>query len=179
MVPQYELSARWVCRRLGIEIVDIGEFVCCGMNQVNLDIEGGHLLAAMNLALAEAEGLDIVTLCAACYGMLSETARELKDERRRAETNKRLSVIGLEYSGAVEVKHLSRVIYEDLGTERIRGEIRRDLSGLRVASHYGCHYLKPRHDLDGLDDPENPRTLDELISATGAESIGYETLLHC
>jgi heterodisulfide reductase subunit B len=65
-VLQYELSSRWVCQKLGIKLVDMEDFVCCGINQVNLYQEAGLLLAAMNLAYAEAMDLDILTLCAAC-----------------------------------------------------------------------------------------------------------------
>ncbi|MFA5276752.1 MAG: disulfide reductase, partial [Candidatus Omnitrophota bacterium] len=49
-VPQYELASRWVCKYFGIELIDIEDFVCCGINQVNLSIEAGLLMAAMNLA---------------------------------------------------------------------------------------------------------------------------------
>lgn len=178
-VPQYELSARWVSKRLGIELVDIEDFVCCGFNQGNLSIEGGLLLAAMNLALAEAQDLDIVTLCAACNGFLSEAVAELKDEDTRNKINKQLSLIGLEYNGRTKVKHISRVIYEDVGLDRIEKAVKRDLSKLRVAPHYGCHYLKPKSAFEGFDEPDNPKTLHHLISATGAAPIQYETLLHC
>jgi heterodisulfide reductase subunit B len=178
-VFQYELSARWIARYLGIELVDIEDMVCCGSNQINLSLEGGLLLSAMNLALAELQDLDIVTLCAACTGTLTEAVEELKDGQIRDQINKKLSTIGLEYRGKSRVKHLSRLIYEDIGLERIKREIKKDLSKLKVAPHYGCHYLKPKSVFDGFDEPDNPRTLHQLISATGASPIEYETLLFC
>lgn len=178
-VPQYEISARWVFKRLGIELVDIKDFVCCGFNQGNLSMEGGLLLAAMNLAFAEAQGLNIVALCAACNGFLAEAVKELKDKAARDRVNKQLSLIGLEYNGRISVKHISRVIYEDVGLDRIERAVKRDLSKLRVAPHYGCHYLKPKSAFEGFDEPDNPVTLHRLISATGATPIQYETLLHC
>ena len=179
MVPQYELSSRWVCKRLGIELVDIEDFVCCGINQSNLSIEAGLLLASMNLAYAEAKGLDIIALCAACTGALAEAIEKLKDQEIRDRMNTKLQAVHLEYKGKVKVKHISRAIYEDVGTERIKKEVKRDLSGLRVAPHYGCHYLKPKSALGGLDEPDNPKTLHQLISATGAFPIEYETLNLC
>ena len=178
-VLQYELSSRWVCKRLGIELVDIEDFVCCGINQINLSIEAGLLLASMNLAYAEAKGLDIITLCAACTGALAEAIEKLKDQEIRYRINSKLQAVDLEYKGKVKVKHISRAIYEDVGTDRIKKEVRRDLSGLRVAPHYGCHYLKPKSALGGLDEPDNPETLHQLISATGAFPIEYETLNLC
>lgn len=178
-VMQYELSARWVCHHLGIDLVDIDDFVCCGINQINLSQEAGLLLAAMNLAYAEREGLDILTLCAACTGALSEAVESLRDQETRDRVNRKLQPIGLEYSGRTRVKHISRILYEDIGLDRMKKEVKRDLSKLRVAPHYGCHYLKPESAFDGFDDPDNPKTLHQLISATGAIPVRYETLNLC
>jgi heterodisulfide reductase subunit B len=178
-VIQYELSSRWVCGQLGIELVDIADFACCGINQVNLSREAGLLLAAMNLALAEEKGLDILTLCAACTGHLTEAVEKLKKQETQDRINTQLKKVGLEYQGNTEVKHISRVLYEDIGVERIKEKIKIDLSSLRVAPHYGCHYLKPESAYAGFEDPENPRTLHQLISAAGASPVRYETINLC
>jgi len=178
-VIQYELSSRWVCRHLGIELIDMDDFVCCGINQINLNQEAGLLLAAMNLAHAEKKGLDILTLCAACTGALAEAADRLKVQETRDRVNSKLHTIGLEYTGTAQVKHISRVLYEDVGIDGIREKIRVDLSSLRVAPHYGCHYLKPESAFGGFDDPDNPKTLHQLISAAGASPLQYETLNLC
>jgi len=178
-VIQYELSSRWVCEQLGIELVDINDFVCCGINQINLSREAGLLLAAMNLAQAERKGLDILTLCAACTGALAEAIEQLKDQATRTRVNRKLQAIGLEYTGGIRVKHISRVLYEDVGLDSIEQKVQRDLSKLQVAPHYGCHYLMPESAFDGFDDPDNPKTLHQLISATGACPVQYETLNLC
>ena len=178
-VPQYELASRWVCKYFGIELIDVEEFTCCGINQVNLSIEAGLLMAAMNLALAEAKGLDILTLCAACTGALAEAIEKLKDETIRNNVNEKLRDVGLAYKGKTKVRHISRVLYEEVGTERITRETKKDLSALRIAPHYGCHYLKPKSAFDGFEEPDNPKTLHELISAAGARPVKYETLNLC
>jgi heterodisulfide reductase subunit B len=178
-VIQYELSSRWVCQYFGINLIDIDDFVCCGINQINLSQEAGLLLAAMNLAYAERKGLDILTLCAACTGALTEAAEKLKDQETRNRVNSRLRAIGLEYTGKTRVKHISRVLYEEVGVDIIKRKIKRDLSNLRVAPHYGCHYLKPESAFERFEDPDNPKTLHQLISATGAFPVQYETLPLC
>ncbi|RKY29398.1 MAG: CoB--CoM heterodisulfide reductase subunit B [Candidatus Omnitrophota bacterium] len=178
-VPQYELASRWVCEYFGIELIDVEEFTCCGINQVNLRVEAGLLMAAMNLALAEAKGLDILTLCAACTGALAEAIEKLKDETIRNSVNEKLRDSGLEYKGKTKVRHISRVLYEEIGTEKIKREIKKDLSALRVAPHYGCHYLRPKSAFENFEEPDNPRTLHGLISATGAQPVGYEALNLC
>ncbi len=178
-VPQYELSARWVCKYFGIELIDIKDFICCGINQVNLDIETGLYLSAMNLALAESQGLDVLTLCAACTGALAEAIEKLKDEALRDKVNEKLKPVGLKYTGQSKVKHISRVLYEDIGLEKIKQEAKKDLSALYVAPHYGCHYLKPKFAFGDFEEPDNPKTLHHLISAAGAYSVEYETLGLC
>ena len=178
-VLQYELASRWVCKYFRIELIDVEDFVCCGINQVNLSIETGLLMAAMNLAYAEAKELDVLTLCAACTGALAEAIERLKDETTRDKVNEKLQEVGLEYKGKVKVRHISRVLYEDVGIERIKKEVKKDLSKLRVAPHYGCHYLKPKSAFGGFEEPDNPKTLHQLISATGAHPIEYETFGLC
>ena len=178
-VIQYELSSRWVCQYFGIDLIDMDDFVCCGINQINLSQEAGLLLAAMNLAFAEEKGLDILTLCAACTGHLAESVERLKNQETRDRVNNKLKKIGLKYKGNTKVKHISKVLYEDIGVDRIKERIKVDLSNLRVAPHYGCHYLKPESAYAGFDDPDNPKTLHQLISAAGAFAVQYETLNLC
>jgi len=178
-VPQYELASRWVCNRLGIELVDIEEFGCCGSNQRNLSVGTALIMAAMNLALAEERGLEVLTLCAACTGSLAEAAETLRDDSARERVNEKLKDVGLAYRGTTVVKHLSRVLYEDVGVERIMSEAKEPLAGVRVAPHYGCHYLRPRSAFAGFDEPDNPRTLHRLIAATGAEPVDYRTAGLC
>ena len=178
-VMQYEIASRWVCKYFEIELIDMEDFVCCGINQINLSIDAGLLMAAMNLALAETKELDILTLCAACTGALAEAIERLKDKTTKDRVNEKLRDIGLEYKGRAKVKHISRVLYEDIGVERIKKEVKKDLSGFRVAPHYGCHYLKPKSAFEGFEEPDDPKTLHQLISATGAQPIEYETLNLC
>lgn len=178
-VMQYEISSRWVCDQLDIELVDVDEFICCGFSQIDLDRDGSLLLAAMNLAYSEARGLDILSLCTACTGVLTEAAKELEDEEVRERVNSKLKSVDLEYNGGVSVKHLSRFLYEDIGIDSLESRVTRQLSDIRAAPHYGCHYLKPESIFDGFDEPDAPVTLHRLISLTGAVPVDYETMNLC
>lgn len=182
-VMQYEIASRWVCRHLGIELVDIDDFACCGFSQIDLDQDASLLLTAMNLAVAEASGFDVLTLCTACTGVLTEATRKLEAEETRDMVNSRLKSINMEYNGGVNIRHISRVLYEDIGVDRIAEKIKdksgRNFSSIRVAPHYGCHYLKPETIFDGFDDPDYPKTLHQLISITGAQPVNYETMNLC
>ena len=176
----YEIAARKVAERLGIELVDVDGFSCCGFPAKPLDWQAGLLMAARNLALADEQGLDIITLCSACTGTLTEAAHRIEQEpETRAWVNDHLSNLGHKYEGTVRVRHFARVLYEEIGPERLREMVTVDLSEFGFAPHYGCHYLKPSHLYDDFDDPENPRSLDLLIEAAGARVVHYEDEYQC
>ena len=176
----YELSARKVAERLSIELVDMKSFMCCGFPIKAADMASSGLLAAYNLALAQSEGFDICALCSSCTSQLAETAHRLSwDEAERSRVNERLSAVGLEYTKSPRVRHFARILLEEIGKETIKSQLQRDLSGLKIASHYGCHYLKPSQVHDHFDDVEDPSSLDELVALTGAEIVDYSGKKKC
>jgi len=174
----YEIAARKVAERIGLHLVDVDEFTCCGFPVKAVDVETSFLMAARNLALAENRGLDICTLCSACTSTLTEVNKALKeDEELREIINEKLG--NVRYNGNIEVKHFARILYEDLGITELKKFIVEPLEGFRFAPHYGCHYLKPSEIYEEFDNPEAPVSLDELIMVTGAESVDYTTLKNC
>ncbi|MCW4002282.1 MAG: CoB--CoM heterodisulfide reductase iron-sulfur subunit B family protein [Candidatus Bathyarchaeota archaeon] len=180
MSRQFELSARKVAKKLGLQLVDADDFACCGFPIRSVDQETALLMAARNLSVAESLGLDICTICTGCASTLAEASKELMhDDGLREKVNEKLQKIGRTYKGNVKVKHFVRVLYEDIGPEKIKSEVKKSLEGLKLASHYGCHYLKPSEVFDKFEDPEFPRTLDSLISVLGAETVDYEDKMQC
>ncbi|RLB31887.1 MAG: hypothetical protein DRH11_12615 [Deltaproteobacteria bacterium] len=176
----YELSARKVAQELGIELVDVEEFICCGFPVKSSDQESATLLGAYNLALAEKQGLDVCSLCSSCTSALTEVAHELaNDKERRAAVNTVLSRLGLNYEGKVKVRHFARILYEEIGREELKKHLKRNLEGLRIANHYGCHYIKPSEIYDNFDQVEDPHTLDELVALTGATVVDYANKKRC
>jgi heterodisulfide reductase subunit B len=176
----YELSARKVAGRLGIELVDVESFVCCGFPVKSADKRTAEILGAYNLAVAQKKGLDLCALCSSCTSALTEVAHHLAaEEELRREVNESLSKVGLRYEGGVRVRHFARILYEEIGKEEIKKSFTRDLQGLRVATHYGCHYLKPSDIYDHFDQVEDPHTLDELFALTGAEVVEYANKKRC
>jgi len=177
----YEKAARKTAAQLGIDLVDINDFGCCGFPLKSVHRESALVLAARNLALAEAQGVDITALCSSCTGTLAEANHSLiSDVALLRRVNEELKdATGLEYRGGVRVRHFVRVLYEEVGLDRLRACVRVDLSSLRLAAHYGCHYLKPGDAHDRFDDPENPVSLDRLIEAAGARSVYYEGREQC
>lgn len=178
--PNYELSSRKALEKLGIELVELDKTTCCAPPPIeSVDLKSSLALAAYNVCLAEEQDLDIVTLCNGCFQSLAKANSLLKqDEHLRKDINIILSRAGKEFQGNKEVKHYLQVFIQDVGIEKIRKNVVKPLSGLRVASFYGCHIIRPSTFLK-FDDAERPRILDDLVEATGAKSIEYGNKLKC
>jgi heterodisulfide reductase subunit B len=176
----YEASVRRVAPGLGVELEDLEGASCCGYPVQSVSRETALAMAARNLALAGRRGLDVCVLCSACGGSLMEAASELDgDDGLRARTNRHLEPEGLSYEGGVKVLHVAEVLAHRVGADRIRERVTRPLEGLRIAVHYGCHYLRPRETHACGEDPEVPGSIDALVEATGARSVDYPGRLTC
>lgn len=172
-LPSYEISARRILKELGVELVEMPDFNCCGLPIDPVNHEMMVLMAARILCLAEEANLDILTLCPGCSGALHKVNKMLKDDSKlRAKVNEQLKEMGMNYKGTTEVKHLVRMLHEDIGLEKIKVAVSRPLIDLRVAEHNGCHLLRPKQ-YEEFDDPENPKVLKSLIEVTGAECLDY------
>jgi heterodisulfide reductase subunit B len=178
-VSAYEISARKVLQKLGVELVEMSEFNCCGLPLDPVSHETMLLLAARNLAMAEQKGLDIIALCPGCAGTLKKVSKMLKEDKGlREEINKHLKEAGLEFKGTVNAKHIMQVLIEDVGLDKIKKAVIKPLTMVKVAEHNGCHILRPKEYI-GFDDPEDPQTLKTLIEATGATCLDYLDETEC
>jgi heterodisulfide reductase subunit B len=176
---QYESSSRAVLKKLGVGLVDIREFNCCGYPLRNIDFKVFLLSSARNLALAEKKNLDVMALCKCCYGSLKKADYLMKENASlKKEVNSTLEKEGLKYEGRIEVKHLLSVLHKDIGIEAIKGKMAMTFKGLKIATHYGCHVLRPSQ-VVGFDNPVAPSLFDQLVEATGAESIDWPMKLEC
>jgi heterodisulfide reductase subunit B len=178
-VVQFETAARAVMGKVGIQLVDIRDFKCCGYPVRNLDQKAFLLSASENLAWAEKFGLNIMTLCKCCFGSLKEAEHFLKEDGDlQEEIKKLLAAKGMRYEGKTEVKHFLSVLYHDVGLDTLERNISNAFEGLKIATHYGCHALRPS-DITQFDDPVAPSIFDKLVEVTGAESVDYLRKLEC
>jgi len=179
-LSSYEISARKVLEKLGVELVEMPEFNCCGFPMDPIKHDLMLTLAARNLCLAEKQNLDILTFCNGCFSILNETNKMLKEDKKlREKINGYLTEIGTEFEGTIKVKHLVHVLAEDVGFEKIKDAVKKPLTNLHVAQHGGCHIVRPVKYVGHGDDPENPTMLKNLIRLTGAECLDYMDEAEC
>jgi len=177
-LPFIEASARRVFDKLGINTSDAA-FACCpdpvGFNST--DHESWVAMGARNLTLAEEEGKDIISLCNGCFQTLKLVNQELKhDDHEKEKVNTILKTIGREFKGTINVKHFVEVLHEYL--DKIKENVVKDLSNLKVACHPGCHYNRPSEKVQ-TEDPMKPVKLRELVAAAGAIPVDYEEEVLC
>jgi heterodisulfide reductase subunit B len=172
--PGIERATRDVFDALKIDYVDLNGASCCPAPGVFRSFSEPTWLSvgARNLALAEKDGNQLMTICNGCFGSLFEANYELRQNPEiLKEVNQILGKIGLKYNGTTEVRHEAEVLYRDIGEDRVKEKVKKELN-LDVAVHYGCHFLKPT-ETRGLGDAERPTLLDEIVGWTGAKSLVY------
>lgn len=173
---EYEISTRLVAGELGLELIEIPDWSCCGSTAAH---SKSHLLSlalpARNLAQAEEMGLDVTAPCAACYQRLAAANRELVEVGEvRATVNR---IIAKPYHGSVKVKSMVEVI-EAIGPDEITSRVVKPLKDLKVAAYYGCFLVRPPW-VTGYDDPENPGSLDRLMRLAGAGTVDWPHKTEC
>ncbi len=176
----YEVSARRVLEHLKVDLVEIEEFTCCGYPVESVDELSSLTASAKNLALAEKYDTTIITLCSACTGTLTKAKKTLdENENLRNKVNEKLKVLGLKYTKKADIKHIGKFLLEDLGPEKLKELVKKPLTGIRIAPHYGCHFNKPSPIFDKFDDTEFPSSLRKLVEALGATYVEYYNLMQC
>lgn len=167
---EYDAATRSVMQAMGVELIDIDDWTCCGATAADSTSRLLSLvLPARNLALAEKmnPGLDVLVPCSACYLNLKKVDVKVNaDPALLKEINTVLAVENLTLASTTKVRHLLDVLANDIGPRRLARKVTRPLNGLSIAPYYGCQCLRP---YPVFDDPENPRAMEGLIRATAAD----------
>lgn len=179
----YDISARAIAPRLGMQLTEVEDWNCCGATEyVSLNLTAAYSLIARNLAQASKNTAthELVAPCSACYLNLRKCEKVLRQDPAFAErVNQALAAGGTGYKpGTLHVRHLLDVVYQDVGPQALTAKVTQPLKGLRVAPYYGCMIVRPEFH-DGGDNPEAPTTLDEILKALGAEVVDYPLKAAC
>ena len=107
--PGIEKATKLCLQRLEIDASDLPGASCCPAPGVfqSFDKKTWLTLASRNLCLSEAIDADLLTICNGCYATLADTNRTLKEDNgAKAGVNEKLSEIGREFAGKIEVRHI-------------------------------------------------------------------------
>jgi len=169
-----------VASRLGLDLVQLDSATCTGARELRaIDPVGFFTLNVRILALAEREGLPLMTICNTCtLNVLDAHAAFVSDPDLAARINASLADEGLHYSGRTRISHFLWVLYEDIGEARLRAMVRRPLTGLTVAAFYGCHITRPPQRYQFVDSRNNV-ALERLAEMLGCKPIDYSGRTEC
>jgi heterodisulfide reductase subunit B len=174
---EYDLSFRAVASKVGIELIEIPDWSCCGASSAHaVDPFLAVALPARNLMIAEDMGLDVTAPCAACFLRLMEAKKRMGEEislRKEIE-----EILGRRYRGSVKVYHPLAVFSQAEVKKKIKRAVVSKLKGLKLVCYYGCYLVRPPS-ITHLDDPENPMVMDELMGMTGADVLDWSWKVDC
>jgi len=175
---EYGLSTHDVFRALGVDLVEIEDWNCCGAAATH---SVNHLLSlclpARNISKAQsAQAGPLVVPCAGCFNMLKRAEHALKnDEARRKEIEE---IVGFAYEPSLEILALLDAVVNGIGLDKVREKVKKPLKGLRAACYYGCALVRhPK--VTQLDNPENPQFLDRLLKTLGAQPVEWSYKTDC
>jgi heterodisulfide reductase subunit B len=173
----FDVAGRAAAQALGFELAELPDWNCCGATfPLTIDNELALVGPARILLQAQREGTRLVALCSICYNVLKRTAVYLQEHEEKRE---RINLfVEEEYEGQVQVLHLLEILRDIVGFEALRERVQKPLAGLRVAPYYGCLLLRPQNEI-GLDDPDQPTILHDLLGSLGCEVVDFPLQAEC
>ncbi|MDQ7826505.1 MAG: CoB--CoM heterodisulfide reductase iron-sulfur subunit B family protein [Candidatus Eremiobacteraeota bacterium] len=177
MDAEYDHASRLAALLLGIELVEVEDWSCCGATSAHsTDHELSVLMPARTLGIVEKMGLDTLTApCASCYSRFVTTGHKLKEDRELA--SRIMPELGISSPDAVKVRSLLHMI-ADMPRDFIKEKIKLELPGLRPACYYGCLLSRPSA-VVGEAHPESPVMMDDLMALTGARPVKWYHKTEC
>jgi len=177
---ELNVATHRVAAKLGLELVQLESATCTGARELRaIDPAAFYTLNLRILALAEREGLPLMTICNTCtLNVLDAHAAFVSDRDLAASVNARLAEEGLHYSGRTKISHFLWVLHEDIGEQRLRRLVTNPLTGLSVAAFYGCHITRPPGRY-GFVDSRNNTALETIARILGCLPIEYSGRTEC
>ena len=175
-LPFIELAIRKTWEKLGVSTTDL-PFSCCpdpGGIQ-SFDIRTWTTLAARNLTLAEEKGLNIISACNGCFETLKIADSYLrKDKALQSSVNNTLKIAtGRVWKGTTKLTHILEYLIKDITIAKLKAKIVRPLTGMKVVTHVGCHFMRP-HTIMQTDDPNYPVLLKRILQdVLDIETVPY------
>lgn len=171
--------AKASAKALGIDLVEIEQWQCCGgVYPLQSDEIATKLSSVRTLNEAKEKGHDLITVCSACHHVIKRVNDDMKnveDIRTRANNYMQLET---PYAGETNVYHYLEMLRDVVGFDVIKEKVVNPLKGKKIAAYYGCLLLRPSK-IMAFDNPENPSIIEEFIEAIGAQPVVYPYRNEC
>ncbi len=128
------------CRKMGIEMVELADWNCCGSSSAHsLDHRLAFDLACRNLSLAP-QGRPLVAACPSCTLRLKHAQHLLQNDE--AARKRYAELWGRPYDPTLSIRHFFSLLAE-VDLERLAVENGRQGLELSFAPYYGCMLNRP------------------------------------
>ncbi len=174
---EYNQSLLLVLERLGIGYEEVPDWNCCGADSAGtVDSQLAVTLAVRNLVQAKRVSDIVLAPCVHCYERLTKGKEQIENNPHMRQNV--AAEMGQELEELPSVEHALELLTTPDVLDKIQHYAKKSLSGLKVASYYGCLFAKtpkPFH----FDEPDNPETLDRLIQTLGGEALSWPYKTEC
>ena len=175
----YELSIREIMPILDIELIDIQGFSCCGEPMKSVNQLMTIYLSARNISIASEKKMDIFVPCPMCHLSLSECKKIMKNDLEiKNKIDEMLSLENLTYDHSINIYNTLDLLHDVVGIDKIKKLVKKPLKNVKIATHYGCHLIRPS-EVGRPDDSENPQKMENILKAIDAEPRDYPEKLDC
>ena len=171
--------ARKSAEALGFELEELADWQCCGaVYPMAKDEIATKLSSVRALVATRDENAELVTLCSACHNVIKQVNNDMKTDANIALRVNNYLGLDVPYAGEANVLHFLEVLRDRVGFDNLRAAVKNPLTGRKIAAYYGCLLLRPSKVMR-MDDPENPRILEDFIRAIGAEPVIWARRNEC
>lgn len=174
-----EKSALASLTALGIEVEELDRWNCCGAVFSLTADDLIHMVGPVrNLIRAKKQGADkLVTLCSMCYNTLARANLLMREDAVKRDTINRFMDEEIDYHGEVEVVHYLTLLAEEVGWERLKSQVKKPLTGLKIGTYYGCTLQRPAE--IGIEGFGSFALMTEMIEALGASVVPFAAADKC
>lgn len=174
---EYGTSVLRVSQEIGPEIEEIHDWNCCGASSAHAtNHKLSTALSIRNISLAEKDGIkEILAPCPMCSQRLIISQKDIEDDEKLKKEVE--DAIEMPCNGGVKVSNYLEII-KNYCMDEIADNLKKPPKDLKIASYYGCLLVRPPKVLK-FDDPEDPKSMDEIVKAIGAKPVEWEFKTNC
>ncbi len=171
--------ARLSAEKLGVALEELEEWQCCGgAFSMGRDEIASKLASVRALNAAKEQGRDLVTLCSACHNVLKQANDAMANDADFSLRANNYMQLAAPYRGETQVIHYLELLRDRVGFEALKKAVVKPLTGRKIAAYYGCLLLRPSKVM-GMDNPENPRIMEDFLRAIGAQPVTWAMRNEC
>ena len=182
MYPGINNAFMETCKIMGAELVTSeSEQSCCTGNYLAFNtapLATPLAITQRNYNVIQEHANACVTTCNGCFSSFQNCDWYMKKDEWRARITDIMNQIGRKFIDGVKVFHAAEFYYKNRAF--IQQHLKHSLDGVKIAIHYGCHFLHQEDPDVILDDFVNPSILEILLgSCLDATVVDYRERLTC